>query len=337
MRTGLTSAALAAALGWVLIGSWPVRAQQVTIQTPFHSLGDSFFENMGTSWRLSGPNWNFSFGTSPTQAAPQFGGFDPTAGGNFGFAIAGRKVNGQFNANLSQGYRQNFVTQTPVITLPQGGTGFVSDTSQTPFVISYIPVVGAFQPLGVVQPVPVPQPMGVRSPPAWMNPEVIEGLRQRAAQRDAWGAQNVQPEEVAEIQPRQVPQVPQPPAARRVHEDLVLIGPGAGASGTAREPPAGGGMGGQAGGAAQAVAPPIAAASAQHVVGSGDPSDAADPATQGHAISYFERGKQAEASGKRHVARIYYEMALRRASGPLKDEVAARMRALEAAATTPRP
>jgi hypothetical protein len=46
------------------------------------------------------------------------------------------------------------------------------------------------------------------------------------------------------------------------------------------------------------------------------------------AASYFERGRQAEADGKLNVAKIYYQMAARRASGDLKDRVAARLEAL---------
>lgn len=43
------------------------------------------------------------------------------------------------------------------------------------------------------------------------------------------------------------------------------------------------------------------------------------------AEDFFERGRTAEAAGKVNVARIYYDMAVRRATGELKTEIAARL------------
>ena len=92
------SIGLYALLGLLVFAS-PAFPQQVTVSTPYQSTGDSFFENMGTSWGLNGPNWSFSFGGSPMQAAPQFGGFDPSAGANFGFAGGSGGVGGFFGGN----------------------------------------------------------------------------------------------------------------------------------------------------------------------------------------------------------------------------------------------
>jgi hypothetical protein len=47
------------------------------------------------------------------------------------------------------------------------------------------------------------------------------------------------------------------------------------------------------------------------------------------ALRFFERGKKAEAAGKQNVARIYYQMAARRASGELKSQVAARLELID--------
>lgn len=52
------------------------------------------------------------------------------------------------------------------------------------------------------------------------------------------------------------------------------------------------------------------------------------------ALSFFERGQNAEAAGKANVARIYYQMAARRAGGELKDRIAARLEAV-GGSTTP--
>jgi len=46
------------------------------------------------------------------------------------------------------------------------------------------------------------------------------------------------------------------------------------------------------------------------------------------ANDYFQRGRQAEAAGKSGAARIFYQMAARRASGPLKEQLTAKLEAL---------
>jgi len=47
------------------------------------------------------------------------------------------------------------------------------------------------------------------------------------------------------------------------------------------------------------------------------------------ALTYFDRGREAEAAGKTSLAGLYYEMAARRASGELKDRVLARLTTLD--------
>ena len=49
---------------------------------------------------------------------------------------------------------------------------------------------------------------------------------------------------------------------------------------------------------------------------------------QAEAQGFFERGQTAEEAGKINVARIYYQMAAKRASGPLKEQVSARLDAI---------
>ena len=74
---------------------------------------------------------------------PQFGGFDATAGASVGFAILS-DIEAYFFINAAAGDRRTNVLQAPKVTLFNGQQAFVSDTSQTPFVISVIPVVGDF-------------------------------------------------------------------------------------------------------------------------------------------------------------------------------------------------
>jgi general secretion pathway protein D len=76
-------------------------------------------------------------------AVPQFGGFDAGAGASLGFAILS-DVEAFFFINAAQGDRRSNVLQAPKVTLFNGQQAFVSDTSQTPFVISVVPVVGDF-------------------------------------------------------------------------------------------------------------------------------------------------------------------------------------------------
>jgi hypothetical protein len=49
------------------------------------------------------------------------------------------------------------------------------------------------------------------------------------------------------------------------------------------------------------------------------------------AQKFFERGRQAEADGKANVAKIYYQMAARRATGQLKEQVLAKLEAFQGA------
>ena len=52
---------------------------------------------------------------------------------------------------------------------------------------------------------------------------------------------------------------------------------------------------------------------------------AADLAKQRQAIADFQAGKRVQEQGKPKVARIYYQMALRRATGDLKNQIARRL------------
>jgi len=76
-------------------------------------------------------------------AVPQFGGFDAAAGAQLGFAILS-DIEAFFFVNAAQGDRRSNVLQAPKVTLFNGQQAYVSDTSQSPFVISVIPVVGDF-------------------------------------------------------------------------------------------------------------------------------------------------------------------------------------------------
>jgi general secretion pathway protein D len=76
-------------------------------------------------------------------AVPQFGGFDPAAGASMGFAILS-DIEAFFFIEAAQGDRRSNVLQAPKVTLFNGQQAYISDTSQSPFVVSVIPVVGDF-------------------------------------------------------------------------------------------------------------------------------------------------------------------------------------------------
>jgi general secretion pathway protein D len=76
-------------------------------------------------------------------AVPQFGGYQAGAGATLGFAILSQ-IEAYFVMEASQGDRRSNVLQAPKVTLFNGQSAAVFDITQTPFVVSVIPVVGAF-------------------------------------------------------------------------------------------------------------------------------------------------------------------------------------------------
>ncbi len=79
-------------------------------------------------------------------AVPQFGGNATdyaSAGLSFGFAILS-DIEAYFFVTASTGDQRSNVLQAPKVTLFNGQQAFVSDTTQAPFVITVIPVVGDF-------------------------------------------------------------------------------------------------------------------------------------------------------------------------------------------------
>jgi general secretion pathway protein D len=76
-------------------------------------------------------------------ATPQFGGYDPSNAASLGFAILS-DIEAYFFIEAAQGDKRSNVLQAPKVTLFNGQQAFVSDTSQSPFVISVVPVVGDF-------------------------------------------------------------------------------------------------------------------------------------------------------------------------------------------------
>jgi hypothetical protein len=239
----------------------PVAAQQVNIQGPFNSVGSSFYENIGTNWGLRGPGWFFNFGGGAPGVAPQFGGFDPNAGGNGGVAFGNGNVNGFLNFTAGQGANSTFVSQTPNVTIPNGGNGFFIDGSFRPFVTGIVPVVGQ--------------------------------------QFDTSATSPLQ-ERLRRLQSGEV-QAPSP-------------------GDEAASAPAGGGSGSSRNSSAEKGALSVAAIKAQ--------AAAEKTAEDSELAALLEKAQGAEAAGKPAVAKIYYQMAVRRATGDRQREILARLEAL---------
>jgi len=117
------------------LGANCAHAQQVTIATPHPTVSHSFYEQFGVQWGIQGKGWFFNFGG---RVSPPFGGFDPNAGADFGFA----GPNGFINFPVGQGSSSTFGGQTPMVTAMNGGTGVFIDQTVRPFVSGVIPVVG---------------------------------------------------------------------------------------------------------------------------------------------------------------------------------------------------
>ena len=264
-------------------------AQQVTVETPFHGVSDSFFEHIGTSWGFNFKGLGVRVG-SPNMAAPQFGGFDPAAGINGGFGFGGGGRGGFFNFGAQQGFRQNFVSQAPSLTLMNGYPGFISDSSVSPFVIGYVPVVAGFPvvPMPYANTAypgqPVFAPGGQYSPVAPGNSR-IAAMRQQLAEGRTTARREVA-EEAAAVEPVVQPGRAEPSSATR-------------------------------------SAPSVAEARQMHQ------NEQAQQSTEAEAL--YERALTAEEKGKPNVAKIYYQMAARRAPDELRREIESRLRAIDTA------
>ena len=243
----------------VVLAAQVAAAQQTNVGAPFNSVGHSFYENIGVNWGARGPGWFFNFGGGG--AAPPVGGFDPNAGANFGFGFGNGNVNGGFNFTAGQGANSTFVSQTPSVTIPNGGNGVFIDGSFRPFVTSVTPIVGTTD----------------NSDPS--------PLRERLRRLKSGEVQVQSPGD----EPKS-------------------------------EPAVGGGGGSSRGSSAERGAPSVAALKAQ--------AAAAQQSEDTELAALLEKAKGAEAAGKPSVARIYYQMAARRATGDQQREILTHLQSL---------
>lgn len=116
-------------------------APQAAVTVPLHQTARSFYEQIGVNWGFH--VGNFFFEQNGGAAVPPFGGFAPGGGLQTGFQIHGPGgFDGHFNIAAGQGAQTSLTSQSITTTMPNGVPGFFSDSSQTPFVVGVVPVVG---------------------------------------------------------------------------------------------------------------------------------------------------------------------------------------------------
>ncbi len=114
----------------------PLLAQQVTTHVPFQTHGTRFFEQSNVSWSINNPHYFVSFNGGGV--VPPFGGYQPNAGVNGGFAAG----NARLNYSFAQGASLTSSTVAPVLTTTNGYPGSLFIGSTRPFVVGVVPIVG---------------------------------------------------------------------------------------------------------------------------------------------------------------------------------------------------
>lgn len=150
------------ALVLLVLGGAPTAGQLINMGANHHNVGFSYYESIGTNFgfyfpgqlnsRGHGivglmPNGQFTpdgniWFTQGGGVFPPFGGFDPNAGLNTGWAVRG--PNGGFNFRLSaaQGSSMTLGGDSMLLTVPNGGSGFIQSGTFRPFVTGIVPVLG---------------------------------------------------------------------------------------------------------------------------------------------------------------------------------------------------
>jgi len=283
--------------------SGPASAQMMSnVGTPFSTVRHSFFEQMGLSWGLSrqSPNFNMNLQIGGFQnAQPQFGGFNANAGAQGGVGYRGGPWNLNMNFLAAQGSRASNTMQSPSVTLMNGQQGFVADTSQSPFVISVIPVVGFGGGGPFVD-------YGAANTPAGRIARGEITLDQLQKKMDEFRRAEEQARRANENPQRAADPVPQPLKTLRIvakpaHEPAPVPAGGPGGPSSAEQP----------------------APSLEQI----RQLQAAHDAKQQQEIAdYLQKARDAETSGRPSVARIYYQMAARRATGDAQQEILAALK-----------
>ncbi|HEY2881471.1 MAG TPA: hypothetical protein VGJ15_03545 [Pirellulales bacterium] len=271
------------------------RAQQATITTPMQGVSDSFFENTGVGFSLSGRNWFFNNGGGVNAAAPPFGNFDPNAGANLGFGLRFPGGTGFLNFGAAQGSSRSISSVAPSVTVMDGATGTFAAGTLQPFVVGFIPVVGNGG--GAAGIISGPYPTSLPPLPSFgIGPTMLDERLARIREGGGFKFSSGQNSSGA--------------IALATHDnaaaanDPVAVKLAAAKTSSAGQPAAG----------------------LQQIR---QQQTAADDATSKEAQSLLKQGREAQAVGKLQVARIFYQQAAKRATGKLLEDVQEAQRSLE--------
>lgn len=319
-------AASVAVAAWFALTAAAVPAQQVTVGVPTHTINHSFFEGIGTSWGIRGNGFNFQFG-GPQIPLPPAGRPDIGAGLTGGLAWIGPSATAHLNFHALQGSRSSMISQTPSVTLPNGGMAYIGDASMSPFVISVIPVVGGFAPMSFMGPEPIaPLPLNPWASVAsaadaerWVTWQRIAA--ERGARQDRGG-------------------LPDPPAAEV--NARAAIGPSlpsrlrsSDTSAAESSPSNRGPQAVESGAGANRLGDNQSISSAELAVPSVAEAarlrDLERQARQRELSATFLRGEAARAEGRHGAARVYYQMVAAKAEGDLKQAAERRLAELSQA------
>lgn len=297
-------------------GTSPLFAQQVNIKTPFVTTNDDFFERIGTNFgfnlrggdpngsgsRIVGldpfgnatPNGDIQFRqNSFGSAIPPFGGYDPGADATIGFGRLGDNADFFLGLAASQGSSRNIVSQTPSVTIPNGGQGTIIDTTQTPFVTGVVPVVGRNGALYGVPPIGIAYTQALNSRPSGPSPlmQAVQQYNEKVARGEAppLGSQSYQRRTLS-AQERGELRVSTSSHSTAEHGDLS-----------------------------------VAELKRQHAA----QQAAESQAKNAELAALIERARGAEAAGKFGAAKIYYRQAATRAEGELRQQLIERLQQLQ--------
>ncbi len=333
----------------VFVTIFPLSAwgQSAVVATPFRGVNEGFFESFSTAWGLRGKNWFFSFGGAPPTVGWPGAATPMGSGASLGFAFRHGNTTGYFHAHCAQGSSRSMVTSVPMLHLPKWGPGYFADVSISPFVMGFVPVVGLNTP---------------GNPPLFVSPYAGGALTNTSR-----AFSYIEPPRVARafrgreadtLAGDEDARLPAPEANRQgsisgSKEPDPQRHEGAGGTGSSNDsskaaagkavasssqslPPAGfvsreGGLGGSGvesglGGvrsSAETPAPSVAEAARLY--------RQEQIARQQEGLRWLREAERALQEGKQGVAKVYYQMAIRKLEGPLKDEALSRLAELDQA------
>lgn len=266
-------------------------SQQLAVGTPFGSINDGYYESYGVSWNVGWRGGFARFGM-PGQSIPPFGKFDPSAGIQTGWRFGNGNIHGSIGFSAAQGSNRSFTSQTPFVTVLNGYPGAFYDFSQSPFVTGYVPVVGDCPAFGPTMPGVVPQD-NTGDPNSLDRVQVMRHLLAERNQGTPAEANDVDPGR-AMLPRRTVAAAAESKPVARPEEHS----------------------------AAALPAPSVAEAKRLR--------ELEEKSADGDVAVLFEKAKAAEENHQPQVAKIYYQMVVRRAQGDLKQTAERRLKELPA-------